>query len=211
MRPNDGESSRDRLLTATEEMLREAGMSGSGIKEIVARSGAPIGSLYHFFPGGKSQLVGEALRIHSGRVVQLLGRFFDGKQSAATAVRSLFNTAADVFVSSGADKGCAIGAVTLDLTSSDSATATLCRRSFDDWVAAIAPHLPFADDRTRRSFAVTVVATLEGAFVLSRAARSGQPFRDAGRWLSKMLSESEAVAPGRRRARSRGLQPRTSR
>ena len=209
MRKINTGSSRDRLLTATEEMLREAGMAGSGIKEIVARSGAPIGSLYHFFPGGKSQLVGEALRIHSGRVVQLLERFFDGKQSAAMAVRSLFNTAADVFVSSGADKGCAIGAVTLDLTSSDPETATLCRRSFDDWVAVIAPRLPFADDRTKRSFAVTVVAMLEGAFVLSRAARAGQPFRDAGWWLSAMLSDSEENDPHRRRTRR--LKPRTKR
>src|SRR5262245_19162513 len=93
---------RDRLLQATETMLREAGMAGTGIKEVVKRSGAPIGSLYHYFPGGKMQLVTEALRIHAGRSNALLARFFDGKTSAASAVRRLFDAAAQGFDMAGA-------------------------------------------------------------------------------------------------------------
>ena len=50
--PATSTTPRDRLLRATETMLREAGMAGTGIKDVVKRSGAPIGSLYHYFPGG---------------------------------------------------------------------------------------------------------------------------------------------------------------
>jgi AcrR family transcriptional regulator len=194
-------SPRDRLLRATEDMLRETGMAGTGIKDVVARSGAPIGSLYHYFPGGKTQLVGEALQVHGARIPRLVERFFDGRRSAAAAVRALCNTAADEFERAGASKGCAIGAVTLDLSPSDDEIQTICRRTFDDWVAAIAARLPFADDRTRRSYAVTIVAALEGAFVLSRAAQNGQPFREVGRWLSSTLSSDTAT--GRNRAEGR--------
>ena len=80
---------RDRLLAATEAMLREVGMAGTGIKDVVKRSGAPIGSLYHYFPGGKAQLVHESLAIHAGKSKALITRFFDGKKSAAKALEEL--------------------------------------------------------------------------------------------------------------------------
>ena len=178
------DSSRGRFLLATEELLREVGMAGTGIKDVVARSGAPIGSLYHHFPGGKTQLVAEALQLQAESSRNLFERFFDGKRSAAAALRLLFNTAADGFERAGANKGCAIGTVALDLTETDAGLRELCSATFDAWAAIIAPHLPWRDARSRRSFARTVVMALEGAFVLGRATRSGEPFRDAGRWLA---------------------------
>src|SRR5262249_14942749 len=155
---------------ATETMLREAGMSGAGIKDVAARSAAPIGSLYHYFPGGKSQLVGEALRVHAAKLPRITDRGFDGKRSAAAAVLAMFNAAADGFERSGADKGCAIGAVALDLTSDDDELGEICRQAFDEWVDDVAARLPVADARVRRSLAVTIVGAIEGSFVLARAA-----------------------------------------
>jgi TetR/AcrR family transcriptional repressor of lmrAB and yxaGH operons len=178
---------RDRLLLATETMLREAGMAGTGIKDVVKRSGAPIGSLYHYFPGGKTQLVTEALEIHAGRSKAFIARFFRGRTSAATAVRELFDTAAQGFDLAGADKGCAIGAVSLDLQAGDSEARRICEATFEGWADLIAPHLPFRNKSARASFAVTIVAALEGAFVLARAARSGAPFRDVGKSLAAAL------------------------
>ena len=181
---------RDRLLRATETMLREAGMAGTGIKEVVKRSGAPIGSLYHYFPGGKMQLVTEALEVHAGRSNALIARFFNGKTSAATAVRQLFDSAAQGFDGAGADKGCAIGAVSLDLQEGDSKARRICEATFEGWAGLIAPHLPFPNRSTQASFAVTIVAALEGAFVLARAARSGAPFREVGKSLAAALRRS---------------------
>ena len=185
--PRVATTARERLLQATETMLREAGMAGAGIKEVVKRSGAPIGSLYHYFPGGKRQLVTEALEIHAGKSKALIARFFTGKASAASAVRELFENAAQGFEKAGADKGCAIGAVSLDLQADDSQARRICEATFEGWRDLIEPHLPFPDKPTRASFAVTIVAALEGAFVLARAARSGAPFRDVGKSLAAAL------------------------
>jgi TetR/AcrR family transcriptional regulator, lmrAB and yxaGH operons repressor len=188
----DTPSARARFLAATEEMLREAGVSGIGINDVVSRSGAPIGSLYHYFPGGKTQLVVEALGIHAEKSCRLFERFFDGRTTAAAALRSLFNTAADGFERAGANKGCAIGTVTLDLLESDAELRDVCRTTFERWIGAIAPQLPFADDRSRRSFAMTVVSALEGAFILGRATESGEPFRAAGKWLAASVPAGRA-------------------
>ena len=182
---------RDRLLRATETMLREAGMAGTGIKDVVRRSGAPIGSLYHYFPGGKMQLVTEALEIHAGKSRALIARFFDGKTSAATAVRRLCDTAATGFDLAGADKGCAIGAVSLDLQAGDTKAQRICQATFEGWADLIAPHLPFPTKAARASFAVTIVAALEGAFVLARAAKSGAPFREVGKSLAVALQQEK--------------------
>jgi AcrR family transcriptional regulator len=191
-------SPRDRLVATTETMLREAGMSGAGIKEVVARSGAPIGSLYHYFPGGKSQLVSEALRSHAAKLPHIIERSFDGKRSASAAVHALFNAAADGFERGGADKGCAIGAVALDLRRDDAAIREICRQALDAWVDDVATRLPLMDARARRSLAVTIVGAIEGSFVLARAGGDGQPFRDAGKWLSMLVERVESPHRPRR-------------
>jgi AcrR family transcriptional regulator len=179
---------RNRLIGTTEEMLRESGMCGTGIKDVVNRSGAPIGSLYHYFPGGKTQLVSEALTLHAGKFPPLAERFFSDTDDAAEALLALFHTAADAFEHQGANKGCAIGAVALDLASSDERVRLICDEAFSKWAESIAQHLPIADKRLRKSLAVTVIAGLEGAFVLARAGKSGQPFRDVGDLLASMVT-----------------------
>lgn len=166
-------------------------MAGIGMKEIAARGEAPMGSVYHHFPGGKTQLVSEALEIHAGKSRNLLASFFDGKRSASAAVRLLFNTAAAGFERGGANKACALGAVTLDVTEADESVRHICAAAFDSWVGIIAAQLPMKDARSRRSFANVIVVALEGAFILSRAHRSGKPFREAGRWLSELAAAQE--------------------
>lgn len=194
---------REQFLIATEEALRESGMHGVGIKDIVARSGAPIGSLYHYFPGGKTQLVSEALERHAQKLPQLMQRFFGAEHGAGAAIRALFDTAAEGFERAGGNKGCAIGAVTLDLLRTDAELRNQCETAFQDWADVIAGYLPFPDKHARRTLAVTIIAALEGAFVLSRAAQNGQPFRDAGKWLSSMTESALGDEPRHRSRKSK--------
>jgi AcrR family transcriptional regulator len=172
------------MLDATEALLRERGLSGAGIKDIVERGRAPIGSLYHFFPAGKTELASLALQRHAEKAGRLIDGFFAGDAPIAERVRALFRNAARGFDQSGANKGCAIGAVTLDLGADDEEIRAVCAAAFDDWVTRIARRLPWRSAKARRSFAEMVVIAIEGAFVLGRARRSGQPFIVAGEWLA---------------------------
>jgi len=47
-------NTKERILETTAEMFRRYGYTGSGLKQIVADANAPFGSLYHFFPGARS-------------------------------------------------------------------------------------------------------------------------------------------------------------
>ena len=177
-------SSRARMLDAAESLLRERGLASAGIQQIVARSRAPIGSVYHHFPEGKTELVALALRRHAEKVGVMLEAAFASDTPVPERVRALFSNAARGFDQSGRLKGCAIGTVTLDLAADDSALREVCAEAIDGWAEAIARQLPWRSAKLRRSFSEMVVTTFEGAFITSRARQSGQPFKTAGEWLA---------------------------
>jgi AcrR family transcriptional regulator len=177
-------STRERMLTAAESLMREQGLAGAGIHHIVKLSRAPIGSVYHHFPGGKTQYVSEALRMNGEKARALLVAAMSAKKPLAQRLRAFFRLAAKSFEEQGACKGCAIGAVTLDLGRRDDALREVCNEIFASWIDAIEPHLPWRSAKKRRDFALAIVTALEGAFVLARAQKSGAPFIAAGEMLA---------------------------
>jgi len=79
-----------RIVGTAGELFRRKGYVGTGLKQIVAESGAPFGSIYHFFPGGKQQLAAEVIRT-SGRAYQdLVMAILDQAPDALTAVQTGF-------------------------------------------------------------------------------------------------------------------------
>ena len=177
-------TTRDRMIQAAETLMREQGLSGAGIHQVVKLSGAPIGSVYHFFPGGKTQFAAEALRVHGEKARRLLVAAFSANTPLPRRLRTFFRTAAQSFEAQGGRKGCAIGAVTLDLGRQDEALREVCDEIFAGWIAALEPHMPWRSAKKRRAFALAIVTAVEGAFVLGRAARSGAPFITAGEMLA---------------------------
>ena len=200
------------MIQAAETLLRESGLSGAGIKQLVARSGAPVGSVYHFFPGGKTQIVTETLRLHSAKVVRLFEHAFgDAAVPLPARLRALFRMAAKGFDAAGADKSCAIAGVTLDLRAGDHSLRQVCDASFNQWVDEIASHLPWPDVETRRSFATMVVLSLEGAFILARAEKAGNAFTTAGDWLARLAQSTLPAPPGESHASSPAARHRPAR
>src|ERR1700684_4195772 len=52
---------RERIVRSAAQLIRRKGVSGTGMREIVTEADAPRGSLQHYFPGGKEELVSDAL------------------------------------------------------------------------------------------------------------------------------------------------------
>ena len=51
---------RERMIRSAAQLIRRKGVSGTGLREIVVEADAPRGSLQHYFPGGKEELVSDA-------------------------------------------------------------------------------------------------------------------------------------------------------
>lgn len=178
--------SRERMLEATIDLMRGSGLSGAGINEIVRASGAPKGSVYHFFPAGKAQIVGEALTVYSGRVEEFIGSALASKAGPGAKVKALFATFARRVEAGEFRRSCAAGTVCLDLDTELDELRVVVAQAFADWAALIAQHFPMLPAARRKSFASLLLTAIEGAYIRCRAERSSRPFTEAGTWLAEL-------------------------
>jgi TetR/AcrR family transcriptional repressor of lmrAB and yxaGH operons len=180
--------SKTRIIRATLDLLSQSGLSGVAINQVVAASSAPKGSLYHFFPGGKFELATVALE----EAEQIEGQWFRGifeqRGSIAGKVEFLFADAAKNFEASGFAKGCPVAAVTLDIDRDSERMRPICQKIFMTWQDIIAAGLHEVPEAERRETAELILATLEGALMLSRTEASKDPLLRAGKNLGNVLA-----------------------
>lgn len=187
---------KEKMVLAALDLLREAGLSGAGINSVIGKSGAPKGSLYHYFPGGKNELMTAALRMAEASVGDNLRHVFGGPAPLGAKVRALFTATGGALEANKFTKGCPVAAVTLDLDQASDELRQVCGAIFDDWLDAIAAGLEEVPVGERRPVAGLILATLEGAIILARARSTKGVLLGAGASLSDML---EARFPPRRR------------
>ena len=171
-----------RIVGATGELFRRQGYTGTGLKQIVAEAGAPFGSIYHFFPGGKQQLAAEVIRT-SGRAYQdLVMALLDAAPDAVTAVETSFAAAAEMLEATGYADACPIATVALEVASTDETLRRATADVFEAWtVAGTERFVRWGFEvATARRLALTLITSLEGGFVLCRAARTTEALTAAG-------------------------------
>jgi len=181
---------REKLLQAAITLMRRSGLSGAGINEIVRESGAPKGSVYHFFPGGKQQIVKEGLEQYSARVVGFIDASLSSRRKPAAKVKALFNAFAERIERGQFRHSCPAGTVCLDLDSDVEDLRIAVAASFDRYLEAIEAHFPFRDRRRAKAFAGLLLTAIEGAYIRGRADRSSKPFREAGAWLAQLVEDA---------------------
>lgn len=170
-------NTRERLIRAAEQLFRTQGYSGTGLKQLTTAAGAPWGSLYHFFPTGKAELAAEAAR-YAGEVYgEGWRRAFDQFDDPGEAVERIFLAEARILESSDYRNGCPIAAMTLDIASTDDRLRLACESAFGRWLEILSAGFRRhgASEEAADSLASFVLAAIEGAIVLSRAAKSPAP------------------------------------
>src|SRR3984957_7191859 len=70
--PRKRGDTRTRMLISAAEVMRERGAAGVTIDEVLARSGAPRGSVYHHFPDGRNQILTEALQYAGEAITEVI-------------------------------------------------------------------------------------------------------------------------------------------
>jgi AcrR family transcriptional regulator len=181
---------REKLLEAAITLMRRSGLSGAGINEIVRESRAPKGSVYHFFPEGKQQIVKEGLEEYSGRVVEFIDSTLSTQRDPSKKIKALFNAFAKRIEAGEFRHSCPVGTVCLDLDLELEVLRPVVAGAFSEYMDVIAAHFPFKDRERSRSFAGLVLTTIEGAYIRGRADRSANPFREAGAWLAQLAQRA---------------------
>ena len=191
--PTKRGDTRKKMLVTAAQVMRERGAAGVTIDEVLARSGAPRGSVYYHFPDGRNQILAEALRYSGDSITAMID---DATGWGARALLREFIEFWERLLTEGDfTAGCpvvaaAIGSDDDDLKLSAEAGAILHR-----WCTALTR--AFAndgfDDDDAASLAVTSIAALEGAIVLSRSTRNASPLRLVGDQLEFLIKAKEFV------------------
>lgn len=190
---------RDRMLDAATRLLRERGFHGTSLNDILSRSGAPRGSLYFHFPGGKEALVCEALVREVARISEALASLFREADDPAAGMRAYIEAAAQELEESNYLFGCPVAPVVLDAPVASAALMQACRDAFDEWQRLIVEALVNGGVLRHRaeSLATTSVAATEGALLLARAYRDTSPLRTVADEIEALIRQVLQQSPVR--------------
>ena len=183
-------TTRDRIIEASSALFMQRGYTASGLKQISQDSGAPIGSLYHFFPGGKEELAAETLRRSGAAYQALVMAVFDSASDVVSGTRVCFEGAAEVLRSSDFADACPIATVALEVASSDEELRLVTAEIFEAWLEAATVRLEAGglSPSRARQLATVLVAALEGGFLLSRAAKDTAAMDAIGRAMVELVA-----------------------
>jgi TetR/AcrR family transcriptional regulator, lmrAB and yxaGH operons repressor len=186
---------RDRMIDATVAALQRHGVAGMSFTEVLASSGAARGAIYHHFPGGKAQLVAEAATRNGNDVRALLADLPAASPSAV--VDAFLALVRPVVAASACGAGCAVAAVAVGagpaVIGANPAAAGAAATAFASWGDQLAERLATAGLPAGEAadLAAMLIALLEGAHVMCRAAGTLAPFDRAARAAALAVARCE--------------------
>ncbi len=182
------EATRYRLIKSTLTMIQRYGFRGAGVSAILNDSGLPKGSLYFHFPGGKDELVAEALRLAAAEYQLLIERTFKNTKRVEDAVDQIILTLAEIISAGDFQVGCPVSAVSLDVSVDSEPLRILCADIYSEWVDQVSQYLIEAGYSNEKMLASSFISLLEGALIVARAQRSTAPLIEAGRMITLLLA-----------------------
>ncbi len=190
------DDTRSRLITATGELFRRYGYNGTSLKQVTEAADASMGSLYHHFPGGKSDLTRVVLETTGTAYQELFELIWDSHPDPGSAIETFFDAAAEVLKQTDFIDPCSIGGVAREIANTDEVLRETADRVFDGWIDSAATRLrdvglPAAE---AEELAVTLVAAIEGGFLHARTSRNGDRLRMIGRQQRRLVEQAVAAA-----------------
>jgi len=191
-------SPRERMVVSAALLIRERGAHATAISDVLEHSGAPRGSAYHYFPGGRTQLLCEAVDYAGEHVAAIIARAGGGLELLDTLIDKYRRQLLD----SDYRAGCPVAAVSVEAgfetgfeTGKEQGRermAPVIERAvavFDSWTDLIAQR--FVADGVPRDradeLALLATTALEGAILLSRVRRDLKPLDVVHRQLRDTL------------------------
>lgn len=193
------------MVAGAADLLSRHGVHATSLREVVRRTDTPRGSLGHHFPGGKPQLLEEAVRYATEQVAAPLQRLLE-ERGVVEGLNAFIGWWRQILQNSGFEAGCPVLAVAVEPLASDDAGEEgaahareqlrgLVHAAFSRWQATLVAALrrDGATPARARRLAALTVASVEGTVAMCRAARSTQPLDDVQRELEDLLKTALAT------------------
>ena len=110
------------MVYSAAQLVRERGVTATGVRDVVDRAAAARGSFQHYFPGGKDQLVSEALLWSGDFAAQWVASYVDGarRPTPSGLFTHMVSQWKREFSTRGFERGCPVNAAAADLVGGDS-------------------------------------------------------------------------------------------
>lgn len=178
---------RQQLVAGAADMIRRRGLSATSIREVAKHAKTPLGSTYHYFPGGKRQLATEAVQYAGDTVGRLLGeRLRSG--GPVEGLRAFLSLWRKILTSADFQAGCPVLAVSVE--DGEAEVREAAAEVFRGWESLLAESLGehgVAPEQVSQ-LATLVVAAAEGAVAMCRAQRTTKPLEAVAAQLESLVT-----------------------
>jgi TetR/AcrR family transcriptional regulator, lmrAB and yxaGH operons repressor len=173
--------SRSRMIHAAAQLFRQRGYHATAFSDVIEASGAPRGSIYFHFPGGKQELAREAIALAGDEIEQMVAEAADHSDGPGSFVRALGDMVAARLEGSDYRSGCAISTMVLELAPQNEELSSDFEKVFERWRQALAGQFEARGIAAGRAAGAAdlVMSAFEGALIVSRAARRIDSFTAA--------------------------------
>src|SRR3954447_1234674 len=185
---------RERMIVSTALLVRERGARATSLDAVLQHSGAPRGSVYHHFPGGREQLLREAIDYAGEYVARRLER--TATEDPLVAIDALLDEYRESLLASDFRAGCPVVAVAVESAEEAPDFRDQVVGAFDRWRQIFARGFAASGIDVARSdeLALLVVSGFEGALILSRAYRDLAPLENMRREIRARVEAELAAA-----------------
>ncbi|MCV7429188.1 TetR/AcrR family transcriptional regulator [Mycobacterium montefiorense] len=181
------------MLVSAAEVMRERGAAGVTIDAVLARSGAPRGSVYYHFPEGRNQILSEALRFSGDSITATIDAA--AEHGARALLRAFIRLWERLLTDGDFLAGCPVVAAAITADETDQDLTNEAGMILGRWCTALTRAFmnDGFDHDDAASLAVMSISALEGAIVLSRSTRSVRPLSQVGEQLEFLIKAREFV------------------
>jgi TetR/AcrR family transcriptional repressor of lmrAB and yxaGH operons len=187
--------SKGKTLAAAAKLFRQQGYHGTALHDILTAGGAPRGSLYFHFPGGKEEIGEAALAIAGEAVRQAIAHAAEMSGNAEVFLTRIVRGMAADLEKSGYSEGCPIATTALETAAQSDVLGTATRVAFQKWENEIKNGLErfgMALDAADLA-ATTILSQIEGALLLARTYRSLEPMHRAEQAVKLLLRADSSI------------------
>lgn len=168
-------------MESARELFFEQGYTATGIAQILKRSDAKSGSLYHFFPTKEDLLAAVLEKYKAMLQPMVLGPAFERASLPLERIFAVLHGYRQLLEMTEFSLGCPIGNLALEVANSLPSSRKLLEENFEAWRAAIKALIELDRDRFPPdvdfdALSFQVLCTMEGAVMLARAYRRFEPF-----------------------------------
>ncbi len=180
---------RKKIVETAAKLFRERGMEGVGLNDLMSEAGFTHGGFYNHF-ASKEELAAEAIAQAFGEsLANLKAGLGDAEDPDALFAKSVD----DYFSASHRDcltSACPTAAMSTDASRHGKDVQEAFATGIENYLAVMIARMDGDDEKEKRARAMTILSTMVGAMVLSRAVKLARP-----NLSTKLLDSARSLLP----------------